>query len=49
MFKQFFINKYFQKLSNTKFFRNDENAIIGKAKDVIKIHTMILMRKIEIL
>jgi hypothetical protein len=36
MFKQFFINKYFQKLSNTKFFRNDENAIIGKAKDVIK-------------
>ena len=36
MFKQFFINKYFQKLSNTKFFRNDENAIIGKAKDIIK-------------
>ena len=36
MFKQFFINKYFQKLSNTKFFKNDENAIIGKAKDVIK-------------
>ena len=36
MFKQFFINKYFQKLSNTKFFRIDENAIIGKAKDVIK-------------
>jgi len=36
MFKQFFINKYFRKLSNTKFFRNDENAIIGKTKDVIK-------------
>lgn len=36
MFKQFFINKYFKKLSNTKFFRNDEDAIIGKAKDVIK-------------
>ena len=36
MFKQFFINKYFQKLSNTKFFRNDDNAIIGKAKDIIK-------------
>ena len=36
MFKQFFINKYFKKLSNTKFFRNDEDAIIGKEKDVIK-------------
>lgn len=36
MFKQFFINNYFKKLSNTKFFRNDEDAIIGKAKDVIK-------------
>lgn len=36
MFKQFFINKYFKKLSNTKFFRNDEDAIIGRAKDVIK-------------
>lgn len=36
MFKQFFINKYFKKLSDTKFFRNDEDVIIGKAKDVIK-------------
>lgn len=36
MFKQFFINNYFKKLSNTKFFRNDEDAIIGRAKDVIK-------------
>ena len=40
MFKQFFINKYFQKLSNTKFFRNDENAIIGKAKDIINNDTL---------
>lgn len=36
MFKQFFINKYFKKISNTKFLKNDEDAIIGRAKDVIK-------------
>ena len=49
MFKQFFINKYFQKLSNTKFFRNDENAIIGKAKDVIKnLQNQIHLLNIEI-
>ena len=36
MFKQFFINKYFDKLTTEEFFRNDEEAVIGKAKDVIE-------------
>jgi hypothetical protein len=36
MYKQFLINKYFKKLCNAKFFKNDEDAIIGRAKDVIK-------------
>lgn len=30
------INKYFNKLCSDKFFKNDEECIIGKAKDVIK-------------
>ena len=36
MFKQFFINRYFNKIANEEFFRNDEEAVIGKAKDVIE-------------
>lgn len=35
MGKQYYINKYFKKLCNTKFFQNDGEVIIGKAKDVI--------------
>ena len=35
MCKQYYINKYFKKLCNTKFFQNDGEAIIGRAKDVI--------------
>lgn len=30
------INKYFSKICSDKFFKNDEEVIIGKAKDVIK-------------
>lgn len=30
------INEYFNKLCSNKFFKNDEEVIIGKAKDVIK-------------
>lgn len=36
MLKQFFINRYFHKLCNEKFFKNDDEEIIGKAKDVIQ-------------
>ena len=36
MLKQFFINRYFKKLSNTPYLQNDDEYIIGKAKDVIK-------------
>ena len=36
MFKQFFINRYFNKITTEEFFRNDEEAVIGKAKDVIE-------------
>lgn len=36
MLKQFFINRYFKKLSNTPYLQNDDECIIGKAKDVIK-------------
>ena len=30
------INKYFEKLCNDKFFKNDEETVIGKAKDIIE-------------
>lgn len=36
MFKQALINKYFNKLTTDKFFKNDNEAVIGKAKDVIQ-------------
>ena len=36
MFKQFLINRYFHKLCKEKFFKNDEDAVIGSAKDVIQ-------------
>lgn len=36
MLKQFFINRYFHKLCKEKFLKNDEETIIGKAKDVIQ-------------
>lgn len=36
MYKQILINKYFHKLCKEKFFKNDEDAIIGSAKDVIQ-------------
>lgn len=36
MFKQFFINRYFNKITTEEFFRNDDEAVIGKAKDVIE-------------
>ena len=36
MFKQFFINKFFNKLTSEVFFQNDDEAVIGKAKDVIQ-------------
>ena len=36
MLKQFFINRYFHKLRTEKFFKNDDEEIIGKAKDVIQ-------------
>lgn len=36
MLKQFFINRYFHKLCTEKFFKNDDEEIIGKAKDVIQ-------------
>ena len=35
MLKQILINKYFYKLSTGKFFKNDDDAMIGRAKDVI--------------
>lgn len=37
MLKQFFINRYFHKLCTEKFFKNDEEAVIGSAKDVIQL------------
>ncbi len=37
MLKQFFINRYFHKLCNKNFFKNDEEAIIGSAKNVIQV------------
>ena len=36
MLKQFFINKYFNKLTSDTFLKDDEEAIIGKAKDIIQ-------------
>lgn len=36
MLKQIFINKYFNKLTTDEFLQNDEDAVIGKAKDVIE-------------
>lgn len=36
MFKQFFINRFFNKLTSEDFFQNDDEAVIGKAKDVIQ-------------
>ena len=36
MLKQFFINNYFNKLTSETFLKDDEEAIIGKAKDVIQ-------------
>ena len=35
MLKQFFINKYFHKLCKEKFFKNDEDSVIGSAENVI--------------
>lgn len=35
MNKQKLINKYFKKLTSDKFFKNDDETIIGKAGDVI--------------
>ncbi|MBO6243345.1 MAG: hypothetical protein J6O41_02085 [Clostridia bacterium] len=37
MLKQFFINRYFHKLCKEKFFKNDEERVIGSARDVIKM------------
>lgn len=36
MLKQFLINRYFHKLCKEKFFKNDEDAVIGRARDVIR-------------
>ena len=36
MLKQFLINRYFHKLCKEKFLKNDEDAVIGSAKDVIQ-------------
>lgn len=36
MLKQLLINKYFHKLCKDKFFKNDEDAVIGSAKNVIQ-------------
>lgn len=33
---QFLINKYFSKLCSEKFFKNNDEEIIGKVKDVIQ-------------